>query len=66
MEGHQAAPAGSHHERMPHAVASRILHDLWSRKQAEMHQAEPEARAAIQREIEALSVAITALALLPD
>lgn len=46
--------------------ASRILQDLWSRKQVEVHQAEPEARTAIQREIEALSVAITALELLPD
>lgn len=66
MESHQAAPTGSHHERMPHAVASRILHDLWSRKQVEMNQAEPEARAASHREVEALSLAITALELLPD
>lgn len=53
-------------ERMPHVEARRILHDLWAAKQVEAHQADPETKLARLLEVEALSVAITALEMMPD
>jgi len=47
---------------MDHAEAQRVLMGLWSRTQVEAQQAAtPEARAERMREVQALSVAMTAL-----
>lgn len=57
-----SAPAA---ERMSHEEARSILMDLWSRKQVEAAQAGNEmVKAERMREVEALSVAMTALEVL--
>lgn len=48
-------------DRMSHAEASSILMDLWSRAQVEAARAEGKRAAELKRELEALSVAMTAL-----
>ena len=48
-------------ERMSHAEAGRILMDIWSRTQVDAVRAEGKRAAELKRELEALSVAMTAL-----
>lgn len=48
-------------ERMSHAEAGSILMDIWSRMQVEAARAEGQRAAELKREVEALSVAMTAL-----
>ncbi|WNJ91775.1 hypothetical protein [Bosea sp. 685] len=48
-------------ERMSHADAGRILMDIWSRTQVVAIRAEGQRAAELKRELEALSVAMTAL-----
>lgn len=48
-------------ERMSHAEAGSILMDIWSRTQVEAIRAEGKRAAELKRELEALSVAMTAL-----
>ena len=48
-------------ERMSNADAGRILMDIWSQKQVDAIHAEGKRAAELKRELEALSVAMTAL-----
>lgn len=48
-------------ERISHAEAGSILMDIWSRTQVDAARAEGRRAAELKREVEALSVAITAL-----
>jgi|GEM_PF-6173659 len=48
-------------ERMSHAEAGSILMDIWSRMQVDAIRAEGKRAAELKRELEALSVAMTAL-----
>lgn len=60
-----ASPSSAATERMSHEEARSILMDLWSRKQVEAAKAGNEMEKAERlREVEALSVAVTALEVL--
>lgn len=48
-------------ERMSHADASRILMGIWSRTQVDVIRTEGKRATELNRELEALSVAMTAL-----
>lgn len=48
-------------DRMSHAEASRILMGIWSRMQVDVIRAEGKRAADLKQELEALSVAMTAL-----
>lgn len=57
----KAAGEATPPERMSHAEAGSILMDIWSRAQVEAARAEGKREAELMREVEALSVAMTAL-----